>query len=113
MILKKEEQRRFSRLDFKNPLRYKIRGENKFENALCENLSLGGLGFENEEFVPPSTPVTVEINIPYRTLKPLGRVVWSAPLPHSDKYRLGIEFLNLDPKDWAYLENYLQKENAL
>ena len=50
-------------------------------------------------------------NVTYRYLSkiinPVGRVVWSQSLSHSDRYQMGIEFIEINPQDKNYLSDYI------
>ncbi|MCM8780723.1 MAG: PilZ domain-containing protein [Candidatus Omnitrophica bacterium] len=101
------EKRRNPRLRVHLPLRYQIRGTPEYSNSLCEDISLGGLSFINDKFIAPSTPLKLEINVLSRILSPQARIAWAAPLAHSDRYRMGVEFLEISPQEKNYLSDYL------
>lgn len=107
-----EEKRRFSRITLHSPLRYQIRGLSEFHNTLSNDISLGGVSFNNSRFIASNTAVALEINVLSRSLRPIGRVAWSSPLPHSDRYHLGIEFLEFDPKEKNYLSDYIDMQRG-
>lgn len=106
-ILNKKENRRFPRIKLRIPLHYRLRGTSEFDNVSSEDISLGGLRFTNNRFIPPLSNLSLEINILSRVLSPTGRVVWSTPLPHSDRYNLGVEFLDFHPDEKKYLADYI------
>jgi hypothetical protein len=107
MAMTSQEKRRFPRLELSLPLRYQIRGIPEFNNAVSDNFSVGGVSFINDKFIAPNTALMLEINILSRILNPVGRVVWSYNVSRSDKYKLGIEFLELDPADKNYISDYI------
>ena len=107
MALRFQEKRLFPRIRFFGSLRYAIRGVSGFSNAICDNLSAAGIGFINDKFIPPNTPLMLEIDILSRALNPIGRVTQSTCLPHSDKYRLGVEFLEIGLNEKRYLSDYI------
>jgi len=110
MVIKLEEKRRFPRIDFRTPIRYQIRGTSEFDNAISDNISIGGISFINSKFIAPVTPVMLEINVLSRILRPIGKIAWSSPLPHSNRNRLGIEFLELDSQEKNYLSDYIKMQ---
>ena len=56
----------------------------------------------------------LELKLLSRVLNAIGRVVWVNPLAHSDRYRMGVEFVELDPQKKLYLSEYiLMQENIL
>ena len=107
MPVRLEDKRRFPRIRLKAPLRYQIRGLTDFNNSISDNISLGGIGFTNNEFIAPSTNLMLEINVLSRVLNPIGRVAWVNPLAHSDRYHLGVEFIELGLAEKNYLAEYV------
>lgn len=107
MAFKLEKERRFPRIKLSSPLRYQIRGTPEFNETVCDNISVGGMSFINHKFIAPKTPVAVEINVLSRILRPIGRIAWSLPLSHSDRYRSGVEFLEVGPRERDYLSDYI------
>ncbi|MCK9604375.1 MAG: PilZ domain-containing protein [Candidatus Omnitrophica bacterium] len=111
-ILDKENKRRFPRVELHIPLRYQIRGRPDFNNAICEDISVNGVGFTNDRFIPPLSKLTLELNVLSRSLSPIVTVAWSSPLPHSNKYHLGVEFLELNPVEKRYLGDYVDMQRG-
>lgn len=107
MDAKPEEKRRFPRVRLKVPLRFHLRGNPEIDNTLTEDIGLGGIGFINNGFIPAKTPLDLEIPVFSRLLCPIGRVAWSQVLPHSNRYRVGVEFVQIDQKDSDFLRDYL------
>ena len=101
------ESRRFPRVRLKTPLRVQPRGTQEFSRTVGENVSESGLCFINKTFIPPQTPVMLEIEILSRVLKPIGKVVWSSPFPRSNTYRLGTEFIEIDSAERKFLAEYV------
>ncbi|TRZ49977.1 PilZ domain-containing protein [bacterium] len=101
------DKRRFPRLRIHVPVRYQVRGASEFSNVLSDNISLNGLGFIHDRFIPPATKIMLEINVLLNILNPTGRVAWSAPLPHSDRYLSGVEFLEMPLEQKRYLEDFI------
>lgn len=112
MAIKPKDKRCSPRITLRTPVRCQIRGEAEFHNSLCENISLGGLSFVGNKFIVPKTPVMLEVNVLSRILHPVGQVVWSQPLPHSNRNRLGIEFLELDPQENNFLKDFINLQTT-
>ncbi|MBN2831486.1 MAG: PilZ domain-containing protein [Candidatus Omnitrophica bacterium] len=105
--MQREEKRRFRRIDLHTPVRYQIRGESDFDNTVSDNISAGGLAFNSLKFIPPSTAVMLEIGLLCRMLHPIGRVSWCQPLPHSNRNRLGVEFVEFSFSEKSFLSEYI------
>lgn len=105
-----EERRRFPRLKLGTPLNYKVRGATSSpDSAICDNISLGGIGFISDKFIAPSSLLNLEINVSQRVLRPIGKVNFSMPLAHSDNNRLGVEFMEFDEEEKKYLRDFINK----
>jgi len=98
-------KRRFLRIKIKVPMRYQPIGRPESYNAVCDDISSGGLGFIDYRFIAPKTPLTFEMNLASRLISPAGKVAWVLALPHSDRFKIGVEFSNLNPKDEVYLKD--------
>jgi len=110
MVFILEEKRRFPRVKLQTPLRFQRLGRPEFTQAIVDNVSLGGVGFVSDRFIPPSTPLSLEINVLTKVLNLTGKVAWSCPLPHSDRYRAGIEFSNISDKQKLAVADYIETQ---
>ena len=105
-----QERRVFTRTKLKTALRYQIRGTQDFNNAICDDISLVGIGFVNNEFLTPETLVSLEINVLSKVLHAVGKISWSLPLPHSERFRVGIQFLEFDSAQKDYLTDFIRMQ---
>lgn len=108
MAIIPKERRRFLRVNFKEPLRYQILGLSILKNTIAENISLGGIGFINEEFIPPGTMIKLGFNIFLSHIEVLGKIVWTQLVSYSDRYRLGVEFQNLDLRASKSISDFVE-----
>lgn len=106
------EKRHLKRIALRTPIRYQTRGRPDFSETLSDDISLGGIGLTENKFISPKTIVMLEINILARMLRPVGKIAWAAALPHSGKYRIGIEFLEFSPDEKHYLAGYINMHLA-
>jgi c-di-GMP-binding flagellar brake protein YcgR len=102
-----EDKRQSPRIKLQEPLRYQVRGSPVPNNVLSDNMSLGGMGFADDHFLAPDTKLELQIKILSRVLNLFGKVAWSQPLPHSDKYHCGVEFMELVPEQKEYLSDFI------
>lgn len=107
MVFISDEKRRSARVKLQSPMHYQVLGRPETGNAIADNISLGGTGFTNNQFIVPATVLSLEITFWSNVLNLRGRVTWSSPLPHSDWYRSGIEFMNLEEKDKNLISDYI------
>lgn len=101
------EKRVFPRVPCRFALRYQVRGAGHFDNALSEDISVNGISFVNNSFIPVDTHLGFEINVCQMMLSPVGKVAWVARLPYAQRYRVGIEFIELEQPGKNYLSDYV------
>ena len=101
------EKRRLPRVCAKFPIRYRIKRGGFFASALTEDLSLSGTRLNADRFFPQGINLKLELNILSKIINPIGRVIWSQSLPHTDRYKMGIEFIEINPEDRKNLSDYI------
>ncbi|MBM3246184.1 MAG: PilZ domain-containing protein [Candidatus Omnitrophica bacterium] len=110
MAVNIEEKRSFPRLKFRANLRYQVRGKPDFTDTVSDDISLGGISFVNSKFMTPANVLMMEINLLSRILRPVAKLAWSEPIPHSNRYRCGTEFIEFDPEEENYLKDFLSMQ---
>ena len=105
-----QEKRLFPRTRLKTSLRYQIRGTSNYRNAICDDISLVGIGFINNEFLTPETLVSLEIGVMSKVFRAIGKIAWSHSLPHSNRFRVGIQFLEFNLPDKNFLSDYIKMQ---
>jgi len=110
VLQNQKENRRTPRLSFRSGIRYQLRGKHDFDTGISNDISCGGLRFTNEQFLPITTLVMLEINVLNRTLRPIGKVSWSRPLAHSHRNQTGVEFVEFNELEQSYLKNFIDMQ---
>jgi len=110
LLQKQKENRETPRLNFRSGIRYQLRGKQDFDNGISQDISCGGLRLTNEQFIPTSTLVMLEINVLNRVLRPVGKVAWSMSLARSDRNQTGIEFVEFNGIERNYLKEYINMQ---
>ena len=113
MIEKKDDRRRFDRVELHTDLHYQVRGQtSESKIAVSNNVSVGGLALNVDKFISASSLLNIDINLMPRVLKFIGQVVWCQALAHSDRYRVGVEFIEVDPVERGFLQNYIKMQTG-
>ena len=107
-----KENRSTQRLNFHSQIRYQLRGKPEFDRGISKDISFGGLGFINEQFIPTASLLMLEINVLNRIIRPVGRVAWSQSLAHSNRNQMGIEFVEFNQVDQKYLKDFIGMQTA-
>lgn len=102
-----KEKRQFPRINAKFPLRYQIKRGGFVASALTQDISISGAKLNADRFFPLGLNLNLELNILSKIINPVGRVIWSQSLPHSDRYQMGIEFIKISPQDRNHLSDYI------
>lgn len=102
-----EKRRRFKRISLLIPIHYRIRGKPDFDNGLSDNISEGGCAFKSYKFIPRGSLLMLELEILKKVIYPIGRVVWCQFSSYSERNRVGVEFVEFDPLEKAFLSDYI------
>lgn len=102
-----ESNRRFHRVNLQTPLSYQIRGQGQLNHALSDNVSIGGLSFTNNRFIVPNTCLMLQLNVLSKIVHPIARISRVSSLARSDRYQVGVEFIEFDFQEKKHLVNYI------
>ncbi len=106
-------KRRLRRYDLEVPVRYYVRGNQSSSGTVTsDNISAGGVGITGQSFIAPATNLMLEFMLAKRCISSIGKVAWVNVSSRSDRYRMGVEFLEMNPVDREYLRKYLSGSNA-
>lgn len=110
MPLQREERRRFPRINLKTPVCWQMRGVSEINNSVNGDIGLGGIGFTDDKFIAANAYINLQLNMASRLINMTGRIANVCFLPYSDKYRLGIEFIEVDQKEKKLLADYINEQ---
>lgn len=106
------EKRQYKRQEGTFPFRYRetLGTPSPFRGALVKDVSLGGLRFRTESFLPLDTSLILELSLPESTrpVRAITRVAWSRKLPAGERYEIGGEFVEMIPSEKRTLEGFLE-----
>ncbi|MFH1129016.1 MAG: PilZ domain-containing protein [Candidatus Omnitrophota bacterium] len=106
------ERRRFIRIKEKDIINYKILPNYKTEKNITEDLSIGGIKFFSNKFIPFSSVLLVEIKLEHahKILTIIVKVKWIRQKFDDELYELGAEFIDVSSEDLKFLNGYLYNE---
>lgn len=78
--------------------------------AATRDVSAGGVAIVMRQMVPVGSQISTEIHVPalQRSIRAKGRVVRCLPM-HGGGFDVGIQFLEIDPKDRVDLKEAIEK----
>jgi c-di-GMP-binding flagellar brake protein YcgR len=105
-----EERRRFPRVRAHIPVNYRLKMQNKIKATLSRDISEGGIRLWIEGYIPINANFLLEMNLPkiYKMIRLVARVAWVLRIPHSDRYQLGLEFIEINQAHKKDLTEYIK-----
>ncbi len=105
-------KRRLRRYNLEVPVKYYVRGNQAaLGTVTSDDISAGGVGITGDVFIPPATNLMIEFMLAKRCVCSIGKVAWVNVSSRSSRYRMGVEFLEMNPLDREYLKKYLSGSN--
>ncbi len=107
-----EEKRIYPRVEYKVPVRCQVRGAQEALNTLADNISAGGLRFTDYHYLAPNTYLNLEVGVLSRFFNAVGKIAWTQHLPHTNQYRMGVSFQEIDLRSREYLQDFVSLHHA-
>jgi hypothetical protein len=102
------EKRRFQRVGIQMPLKFRETTAQSpvYRGAQVRDISLGGVKFRTENFVPRDTSLIVEFHLPDnpQAIRTISKVSWLKSLPSGYRFEVGGEFVELTTSERSLLE---------
>jgi len=105
-----KERRKYVRIPDSSPVSYKVIPEEKISDYVAKDISQGGLRFFVHEFIPKDSLLKVRVTLSETTFsfEAVVKLMWINEVPYSDKYEVGVEFVNLPKESTEYLIDYIR-----
>ena len=110
-----QEKRKFVRIQWPIVVQYKTLEEPYTKDQIVGNdISEGGVSFISYERLPKGTKLDIQIQVPFDSMPIFakGEVVWVRNVgeEHEKTFEVGLEFLEVDPRDRKRLKTYIDNE---
>lgn len=104
------ERRRYVRIPESSQISYEVIPEAKIKNYITKDISQGGIRFFVHEFIPKNTLLKIRLTLKNLTFsfEAVVKLVWIREMSRSDKYEIGVEFINIPKKATEYLIDYIK-----
>jgi len=83
-------------------------------NSMTRDFSESGIQLSSFYFYPVNSRMVLEI-FPTQDMEPImtvGRVVWVEQVPYQDRYKIGIEFSDMNDESRVYLKQIIGTNKA-
>jgi c-di-GMP-binding flagellar brake protein YcgR len=104
-----QERRRYTRWVISQPVKYKIEDSDLESESDCRDISSQGISLEANQFLPPDTPVNLQIDLGEQgKVFVRGKVIWQEPLAqYYNRLLTGINFITINDSDKDRIFNYM------
>ena len=108
-----DERRRWTRLRAYAPIKYRFLKEDRFECSITCDISEGGVGLLIDEPLPCGICLYFQIKLHDRPQPAYGiaRVAWTAKDLYSEKYRAGLEFIEISSDSRMSIADFIKNTN--
>lgn len=103
------ERRKYLRITEEDIISYEILPVHKTGGGITENLSIGGVRFFANEFIPVLSILKVEIKLKHtdREINAIVKTRWIKQYFDDERYELGAEFIEISSENVKFLNDYL------
>lgn len=108
-----KERRKFIRIKEQDAVSYTIIPNYKSECKMTKDLSLGGVRFIADHFIPVNSVIKMEIKLKHipKAINAILKLVWIQSIFNDECYDVGAEFLDINKKDLEFMYHYLDRES--
>lgn len=104
------ERRKFVRIPENSKISYKVLPNMKKEGSITKDISQGGVRFLVHDFVPKGSLLDIEVALGevYLSFRCIVKFIWIKKEANSEKYEIGVEFIDLPKKSIERLIGYIK-----
>jgi len=104
-----EEGRKYPRMDVSFPVECKVFPQRTYFYTVSKDLSLGGIKILSNEFIPKDNALKVNINLIDKIISLKAKVAWCNKKRISDKYLIGLEFVEISRENQSNIFKFLNR----
>ena len=117
VVRAERERRKFPRKNADFPVQLRPMSQKNagaIHNSMTHDFSEGGMQLSSFYFYPVDSKMILKI-FPLNDMEPIssvGRVVWIEQVPYQDRYKVGIEFAEMNYESRMSLKQMITSSNA-
>lgn len=110
-----QERRRYIRIPEGSQISYEVVPNQKTRSYVTKDISQGGIRFFVHEFISKNSILRIKLTLRDKTVcfEAMVKLVWIREVPLSERYEIGVEFINLPGKAAEYLIGYIESSLGL
>lgn len=107
------ERRKFARVQSDFPVQQRLMPQGntqRIHNSISNDLSEGGIQLSSFYFYPVNSKIMIEVFLAWdeEPVHATGKVIWIEQIPHQERYRIGVEFSDLNEDNRSYLHRLIK-----
>jgi len=109
------ERRRYVRIPESSQISYEVMPSIKIKDNITKDISEGGIRFFVDEFIPKNSLLKIRLTIEKITFsfEAVVKLIWIREVPRTDRYEIGVEFINMPKKATEYFIDYIKTSLGL
>jgi c-di-GMP-binding flagellar brake protein YcgR len=108
-----EERRKYPRIKVSFPVECKVLSQRIYFYTVSKDLSLGGVKILSDEFIPKDNVIRLRVNLIDEMLHLKARVAWCNRKRISERYLMGLEFVELNEENQRNIFRFLNRVCAV
>jgi c-di-GMP-binding flagellar brake protein YcgR len=104
-----EERRKYPRIGVSFPVECNVLSQRLYFYTVSKDLSLGGIKILSDDFIPKDNIIRVRVNLIDETVSLKARVAWCNSKRVSEKYLIGLEFIEISQENQRNVFRFLNR----
>jgi len=109
------ERRKFARIKSDFPVQQRLMPQGnsqRIHNSISKDLSEGGIQLSSFYFYPVNTRIMLDVFLACdeEPVHATGKVVWIEQIPYQERYKIGVQFSDVNEDSRQYLHRLMKKD---
>lgn len=104
-----KDRRKYVRIPESSQISYEVISTAKVSDFVTKDISQGGIRFLVNEFIPHNTFLKIRVTLEriHFCFEALVKLVWINEDPRSERFEVGVEFVNISEEAQQHLIDYI------
>ena len=105
-----KERRKFIRISDRSQISYRVLPSEQSKRLITKNISQSGIRFLVHDFIPKDKLLEISLNIEkiHFSFTAIVKTRWFSKEHGSERYEIGVEFVNIPQKAAGHLVDYIR-----
>lgn len=104
-----KDRRKYLRIPESSQISYEVLSTSKIRDFVTKDISQGGIRFLVNEFIPNNSLLKIRVTLEkiHFCFEALVKMVWINEDPRSERFEVGVEFINISEEAQQHLIDYI------